>query len=235
MTELTGMSAREVLSDLMECGLGSIAGTAAEILDDQLRRTICPKKVCSARWEEIIRAAHELGMRFPASIMFGHVERPHHHVTHLAIIRRIQRATGGFTEFIPLPFVPYRTRLGRERGITEMISMEYLRRFYAVCRLFFGDLLGNLQVSWVKLGLDNAVDLLDWGASDFGGTLFEENITRSAGGRHGVSLTVTQIRGAIERAGRIAVRRDTQYRLYDTSEPESCDFLSPAARMVGSR
>ena len=235
MTELTGMSAREVLSDLMECGLGSIAGTAAEILDDQLRRTICPKKVCSARWEEIIRAAHELGMRFPASIMFGHVERPHHHVTHLAIIRRIQRATGGFTEFIPLPFVPYRTRLGRERGITEMISMEYLRRFYAVCRLFFGDLLGNLQVSWVKLGLDNAVDLLDWGASDFGGTLFEENITRSAGGRHGVSLTVAQIRGAIERAGRIAVRRDTQYRLYDTSEPESCDFLSPAARMVGSR
>ena len=235
MTELTGMSAREVLSDLVGCGLGSIAGTAAEILDDRVRRTICPNKVSSARWEEIIRAAHELGMRFPASIMFGHIETPYHHVAHLEFVRRIQRETGGFTEFIPLPFVPYRTRLGHERGITEMISMDYLKRFYAVCRLFFGDQIGNLQVSWVKLGLDNAVELLDWGVSDFGGTLYEENITRSAGGRYGVSLTVVQIRGAIERAGCYPVRRDTQYRLYDTPEPAPRDPVSPVAPMAGSR
>jgi len=219
MTELTAMTAREVLSGLISCGLGSIAGTSAEILDDRLRLTICPKKISSARWEEIVRAAHDLGMRFPATIMLGHIDTARDHVAHLEFIRRIQIETGGFTEFIPLPFVPYRTRLGHQYHIAEMISMPYLRRFYAVCRLFFGDLLGNLQVSWVKLGVDNAVELLDWGANDFGGTLHEENITRSAGGRHGVALTVEQIRAAIERVGRQPVRRDTQYNLYNTDSP----------------
>ena len=229
MTELSGMTAREVLGDLMEYGLGSIAGTAAEILDDRLRAVICPNKIRSARWEEIVRTAHALGMRFPATIMFGHVESPRDHVAHLEFIRRIQRETGGFTEFIPLPFVPWRTRLGREHHIADMISMDYLKRFYAVCRLFFGRLLGNLQVSWVKLGVENALTLLDWGANDFGGTLHEENITRTAGGRHGVALTVAQIRAAIERTGRRPVRRDTQYHLYDTPEPEPGEALACAA------
>lgn len=227
MTELTGMAAGEVLEDLMECGLGSIAGTAAEIFDDRLRAQICPHKIGCRRWEEVVRAAHALGMRFPVSIMFGHVETPRHHVAHLEFIRRIQRDTGGFTEFIPLPFVPFRTRLGRERHITEMVSMDYLKRFYAVSRLFFGDLLGNLQVSWVKLGPDKAAELLGWGANDFGGTLHEENITRTAGGSYGVRLTVGQIRQAIERAGRRPVRRDTQYNLYDTPEPQ---VREPAGR-----
>jgi len=221
MTELTGRPAGEVLRDLMECGLGSIAGTAAEILDDGLRREICPRKIATARWEEIIRAAHALGMRFPATIMFGHIETPRQQVAHLEMLRRIQADTGGFTELIPLPFVPYQTRLGREHQIAEMLPMAYLRRFYAVCRLFFGDLLPNLQISWVKLGIDNAVELLDWGVSDFGGTLFEENITRTAGGRHGVRLSVQEIRRAIERAGRRPVRRDTQYHLYETAAPEN--------------
>jgi FO synthase len=229
MTERTGMTAREVLADLMGCGLGSIAGTAAEILDDSLRSVICPNKISSERWEEIVRAGHDLGMRFPATIMFGHIETAREHVGHLEFIRRIQRDTGGFTEFIPLPFVPYRTRLGRERNISEMIAMDYLKRFYAVCRLFFGDLIGNLQVSWVKLGIDNALALLDWGASDFGGTLYEENITRTAGGRHGVRLSVRQIRAAIERAGRRPVRRDTQYRLYDTPEPQPGESVNDVA------
>jgi len=234
MTVLTGMTADEVLSDLMECGLGSIAGTAAEILDDGLRRTICPNKISSARWEEIIRAAHGLCMRFPATIMFGHIETPREHVAHLEFVRRIQQDTGGFTEFIPLPFVPYRTRLGRDFDITEMISMDYVKRFYAVCRLFFGDRIVNLQVSWVKLGIDNAMTLLDWGANDFGGTLHEENITRSAGGRHGVRLSVEQIRCAIERAGRQPVRRDTQYRLYDTAEPDGSDSLVHTVSALGT-
>jgi len=238
MTELTEMTARDVLADLMGCGLGSIAGTAAEILDDSLRSVICPNKISSERWEEIIRDAHALGMRFPATIMFGHVETARQHVAHLEFIRRIQRDTGGFTEFIPLPFVPYRTRLGRERHISEMIPMNYLKRFYAVCRLFFGNLIGNLQVSWVKLGIDNALELLEWGASDFGGTLFEENITRTAGGRHGVRLSVRQIRDAIARAHRRPVRRDTQYRLYDTPEPlpgESVNNVPSAAVGGGSQ
>jgi FO synthase len=234
MTLLSGLMADEVLGDLMECGLGSIAGTAAEILDDRLRSAICPNKIRSSRWEEIIRAAHKLGMRFPATIMFGHIETPREHVAHLEFVRRIQRETGGFTEFIPLPFVPYRTRLGREHHIAEMISMDYLKHFYAVCRLFFGDLIGNLQVSWVKLGIENAMTLLDWGASDFGGTLYEENITRTAGGRHGVRLSVEQIRAAIERAGRRPVRRDTQYHLYDTAEPEPCDSFACAAPSANS-
>jgi FO synthase len=235
MTELTGMAAREVLSDLMDCGLGSIAGTAAEILDNHLRDTICPKKVSTERWEEIVRSAHGLGMRFPATIMLGHIETPQHHVEHLEFIRRIQRDTRGFTEFIPLPFVPYQTRLGSEHQIGKMLPMETLKRFYAVCRLFFGDLLPNLQVSWVKLGIDNAIELLEWGANDFGGTLFEENITRSAGGRHGVAMNVAQLRGAIKRAGRYPVRRDTQYRLFTTAAPEPFEVPASTASVVGSR
>lgn len=234
MTALTGWTAREVLGDLMECGLGSIAGTAAEILDDRLRAAICPGKICSARWEEIVRAAQGLGMRFPATILIGHVETPREHVAHLEFIRRIQGETRGFTEFIPLPFVPWHTALGREHHIAEMISMDYLKRFYAVCRLFFGDLIPNLQVSWVKLGIENALTLLDWGASDFGGTLFEENITRTAGGRHGVYLPVERIRAAIERAGRRPVRRDTQYHLYETPEPEAGNAAASQASLAGS-
>lgn len=220
MCGLTGWTARRVLEDLTDCGLGSIAGTAAEILDDKLRREICAHKIDVERWEEIVRTAHELGMRFPATIMFGHVEDPRHHIEHLDRVRNIQRDTGGFTEFIPLPFVPFETRLGRERKITQMVSMDYLKRFYAVCRLYFGDLLPNLQVSWVKIGIENGIELLQWGVSDFGGTLFEENITRTAGGRHGVSLNVKQIRDAISQAGRRPVRRDTQYNLFSTPEPE---------------
>jgi FO synthase len=233
MTGLTGMSPPEVLRDLMACGLGSIAGTAAEILDDDVRRQICPRKIDVARWEEIVRAAHGLGMRFPATIMMGHIETPRQQAAHLDVLRRIQRDTGGFTELIPLPFVPYCTRLGRKREIAEMLPMSYLRRFYAVCRLFFGDRLEGLQVSWVKLGLDNAIELLDWGVSDFGGTLYEENITRSAGGRHGVSLGIAQIRAAIERVGRIPVRRDTQYRLYETPAPDPSDAVSSASTTIG--
>jgi FO synthase len=130
---------------------------------------------------------------------------------HLRVLRDLQAETGGITEFIPLVFVPYRTRLGRARGIRRMAPKEDVFLLYAVSRLFFGRLIPNLQTSWVKLGLDVAVESFDYGVNDLGGTLLEENITRSAGGTHGQALTLDEMADAIRRAGRTPIRRDTLY------------------------
>jgi 7,8-didemethyl-8-hydroxy-5-deazariboflavin synthase CofH subunit len=211
------LSVRETFAKLLEAGYGSLCGTAAEILVDEVRREICPSKLSTARWVEIVRTAHEMGIRSTSTILFGHIEKPVHIARHLAVLRDIQAATGGITEFIPLPFVPYRTPLGQARGIREMIPKEDVFLLYAVARLFFGRLIPNLQTSWVKLGLDTAVESFDYGVNDLGGTLMEENITRSAGGRHGQALTLDQMAGAIRGAGRTPVRRDTLYHYLDAA------------------
>jgi len=212
----SGLSVRETFARLLEAGYGSLCGTAAEILVDEVRREICPSKLSTARWVEIVRTAHEMGIRSTSTILFGHIERPEHIAAHLRVLRDLQRATGGITEFIPLVFVPYRTPLGRARGIREMVPKEEVFLLYAVSRLFFGRLIPNLQVSWVKLGLDVAAESFDYGVNDLGGTLLSENITRSAGGRHGQALTLGEMADAIRRAGCIPVRRDTLYRYLET-------------------
>jgi 7,8-didemethyl-8-hydroxy-5-deazariboflavin synthase CofH subunit len=211
LTEKTGLALPEVIGRLMKAGLGSMAGTAAEILVDEVRRKISPAKISSARWTEIVQTAHRMGLPSTATILIGHIERDGDIIAHLDRIRTIQRRTQGFTEFIPLPFVPFRTRLGSETGQKEMVPWRRLRRIYAVCRLFLFPAIPNLQTSWVKLGLRRALETLELGVNDFGGTLFEENITRSAGGGNGESLSEAQIREVLIRAGKIPCQRTTLY------------------------
>ena len=210
------LAPREVFTQLLEAGYGSLCGTAAEILVDEVRRQICPSKLSTDRWVEIVRTAHEMGIRSTSTILFGHIEKPIHVAAHLRVLRDLQAQTGGITEFIPLVFVPYRTPLGRTHGIREMVAKEEVFLLYAVSRLFFGRLIPNLQTSWVKLGLDTAVESFDYGVNDLGGTLMSENITRLAGGRHGQVMTLDGMVRAIAGAGRTPVRRDTLYHFLDT-------------------
>ncbi|MBM4017856.1 MAG: 7,8-didemethyl-8-hydroxy-5-deazariboflavin synthase subunit CofH [Planctomycetes bacterium] len=214
-SQRAGLAVRETFAKLLEAGYGSLCGTAAEILVDEVRQEICPSKLPTARWVEIVRTAHDMGIRSTSTILFGHVERPEHIAVHLRVLRDLQARTGGITEFIPLPFVPYRTPLGKARGIREMVRKEKVFLLYAVSRLFFARLLPNLQTSWVKLGLDAAVESFRYGVNDLGGTLLEENITRTAGGRHGQALAPGEMAAAIRRAGRTPVRRDTLYHYLD--------------------
>jgi FO synthase len=158
-----------------------------------------------------------MGIRSTSTILFGHIERPVHVARHMAVLREIQQATGGITEFIPLPFVPYQTPLGQAHGIREMIPKEDVFLLYAVARLFFGRLIANLQTSWVKLGLDVAAESFNYGVNDLGGTLMEENITRTAGGRHGQALKLDEMVAAIRGAGCTPVRRDTLYHFLDAA------------------
>lgn len=156
-----------------------------------------------------------MGIRSTSTILFGHIETPAHVAEHLRVLRDLQVNTGGITEFIPLPFVPYRTPLGRSRGIREMVAKEDAFLLYSVARLFFGRLIPNVQVSWCKLGLEAAVESFGCGVNDLGGTLLSENITRLAGGRHGQALTVDEMAAAIRRAEKVAVRRGTLYHYLD--------------------
>ncbi len=214
-----GLAPRETFRKLLEAGYGSLCGTAAEILVDEVRREICPSKLSTARWVEIVRTAHELGIRSTSTILFGHIERPEHVAAHLRVLRDLQAETGGITEFIPLVFMPFHTPLGRARSIRHVLPKQEVFLLYAVARLYFGRLIPNLQTSWVKLGVDVAVESFDYGVNDLGGTLMSENITRSAGGTHGQALTLADMAAAIRRAGRTPVRRDTLYHFLDAAVP----------------
>ena len=212
-----GTTPRETFRRLLDAGYGSLCGTAAEILVDEVRREICPNKLPTARWVEIVRTAHEMGIRSTSTILFGHIERPEHVARHLGVLRDLQAETGGFTEFIPLVFVPYKTPLGLARGIREMIPKADVFLLYSVARLFFGRLLANLQTSWCKLGTDVAAESLSYGVNDLGGTLLAESITRTAGGRHGEAMTPAEMAALIRRAGKVPVRRDTLYHCLDAA------------------
>jgi 7,8-didemethyl-8-hydroxy-5-deazariboflavin synthase CofH subunit len=211
LAERSGRSLERTLAALMEAGLGSMAGTAAEILVDRVRREICPGKISSAQWVEVVKTAHRLGLKSTATVLFGHIETPEEIVQHLSVIRGVQRETGGFTEFVPLLFVPRSTPLGGERSFGSGAPWGFICRVYAVSRIFLSPSFKNLQTSWVKLGVERALDTLNAGANDFGGTLFEENITRSAGGSFGEFLGVEQIRSGLIRRGKIPAERDTLY------------------------
>src|SRR5579875_2202371 len=212
MCDVSGLGAREVFSRLREAGLGSTPGTAAEVLDDGVRERISPNKLPVSRWVQIIQACHLEGIRSTATVMFGHVEQPAELARHMLVVRELQERTGGFTEFVPLSFVPFRTRLGRMHGIQEIPAGENLKHT-AVFRLALGDGIVNLQASWVKMGLSLATEALKWGVNDLGGTLMEESISRMAGATHGVRLEPHQLVGAAHRAGRPAAERTTLYEI----------------------
>ena len=214
-----GATLEAAVDALVDAGWGSMCGTAAEILDDSVREVICPDKISTARWREIVETVHNHDVMSSATILFGHVEKAGHVVTHLEILRDIQKSTRGFTEFIPLPFMPYNTRLGREAGIGTMVSKDECFMLYAVSRLYFAETIRNVQVSWVKLGLDAAVESLALGVNDMGGTLFEENITRLAGGTEGQYLSAESLIAAIRRAGRTPRQRTTLYELLPETRP----------------
>jgi FO synthase len=215
MCERSGKEPGEVFEYLLECGLGSTPGTAAEVLDDGVRQRISPNKLPAERWVEIIEASHRAGLRSTSTVMFGHIEEPRELARHMRVVRALQERTGGITEFVPLSFIPFNTMLGRTHGIEEISMAENLKHT-AAFRLALGKTIGNLQASWVKMGLEGATESLRWGVNDLGGTLMEENISRMAGSQHGVRLDPEQLIAAARAAGREPAQRTTLYEIVET-------------------
>jgi FO synthase len=212
MCDTSGLSPDAVFERLRGAGLDSTPGTAAEVLHDGVRQRISPNKLPVARWVQIIEASHRAGLRSTATVMFGHIEEPWELAEHMRVVRELQDRTGGFSEFVPLSFIPFHTLLGRTHGVQEITREENLKHT-AVFRLALGRSIRNLQASWVKMGLDAATESLRWGVNDLGGTLMEENISRLAGSYHGVMLEPSDLVGAAHRAGRPAAERTTLYEL----------------------
>jgi FO synthase len=210
MCDVSGLSPRAVFARLREAGLDSTPGTAAEVLHDGVRERISPNKLPAGRWVEIIEASHAEGLRSTVTVMFGHIEEPAELAEHMRVVRALQERTGGFTEFVPLSFIPFHTMLGRTHGIEE-ISREENLKHTAAFRLALGRTIPSLQASWVKMGLDAATEALRWGVNDLGGTLMEESISRMAGSYHGVRLEPADLIGAAHAAGRPAAERTTLY------------------------
>jgi FO synthase len=215
MCERSGKSPEAVFDYLLECGLGSTPGTAAEVLHDGVRARISPNKLPADRWVQIIEACHRSGLRSTSTVMFGHVEEPWELARHMRVVRELQERTGGITEFVPLSFIPYQTLLGRTHGIEEISAQENLKHT-AAFRLALGKTIPNLQASWVKMGLEAATESLRWGVNDLGGTLMEENISRMAGSQHGVRLEPEQLIDAARAAGRRPAQRTTLYEIVET-------------------
>ena len=214
--ETLGISVRQFLTELKDAGLGTLPGTAAEILDDQVRTHLCPDKIRTSQWAQVMITAHELGLRATSTIMFGHIDHPRSWANHLEVIRQIQARTGGFTEMVPLPFVHMGSPIYLRGQSRPGPTWDEVVLIHAVSRIAFDGLINNIQASWVKLGLDGGARLLDAGCNDLGGTLMGEIITRSAGAEHGQEVTPAQFRQVIEGAGRIPVLRNTVYEALET-------------------
>jgi 7,8-didemethyl-8-hydroxy-5-deazariboflavin synthase CofH subunit len=220
----TGMALRDYLRMMKDEGLGSIPGTAAEILDDRVRKELSPNKLPAARWVEIITAAHELEIPTTSTMMYGHVEEPADWVRHILLLRSIQRRTGGFTEFVPLGFVHENTRLYRHGGARPGAKLEEHLRVHALARVLLHGAIQNLQVSWVKLGFETSLACLQAGANDFSGTLMEESISKAAGATFGENVPPEEFRAKIRSIGRVPAERTTTYKIrrsFDGSEEEA--------------
>ena len=199
------------LGRLRDAGLGSLPGTAAEVLDDEVRAILCPDKVNTAQWLEVVETAHNVGLRTTSTIMFGHVDKPVHWARHLIRLRELQARTGGITEFVPLPFVHMEAPIYLRGGARRGPSWRETVLIHAVARLALHPLIPNIQTSWVKLGPTGAGVCLESGANDFGGTLMNETITRSAGASHGQELPPEKMDAVIRSLGREPGQRSTLY------------------------
>jgi 7,8-didemethyl-8-hydroxy-5-deazariboflavin synthase CofH subunit len=230
----SGMALADYLRWLVDAGLGTIPGTAAEILDDDVRQKLSPRKLSRERWVEIVTTAHELGLRSSSTVMYGHIETPGHLARHLALLRDIQKQTGGFTEFVPLGFIHERNMLYNFLGSRPGPSMLEDLRIIAVARLFLRPWITNVQISWVKMGPKLGQMGLCAGANDFGGTLMEESISRESGADHGENLPPEEMRRLIREAGRIPVERSTTYAVLRRFEDPALDppSLEPGRRPV---
>ena len=235
IAEKDGLSYAEVIAALQEAGVDSMPGTAAEVLDDDVRRILCPEKTNTATWIEIVGTAHQLGMPTTSTMLSGHIETPEQQMRHLEKLRSLQQTardrgySGYITEFILLPFVgqeapkPLRRRVGRDQPVLEDALL-----LTAVARIFLGNWISNHQPSWVKLGLDGATKALQWGCNDIGGTLMEEHITTMAGAKGGTCMEVETLQEAISSLGRPHQQRDTLYRQLSpiTSPSTMLQFVS---------
>jgi FO synthase len=211
-----GVSFREFLNACKDHGLGTIPGTAAEILDDEVRWLLTKGKLPADTWEEIVRTAHDVGIRSSSTIMFGHVDAPPHWVAHLRRIARIQQDTGGFTEFVPLPFIHRNAPIYLAGHARPGPSFDDSIRMHAVARILLDGVIHNVQVSWVKLGVQASTTILRSGANDFGGTLMEETISRMAGAGWGIRMTPAEFDEAIRSIGRTPAVRTTTYDRIET-------------------
>ena len=199
------------LLSLKAAGLGSLPGTAAEVLDDEVRAVLCPDKIDTARWLEVMRTAHDVGLRSTATIMFGHVDGYPHWARHLLRVRDLQAETGGFTEWVPLPFVHMEAPIFLRGHARRGPSFREAVLMHAVGRLVLHPLVANVQASWVKMGPQGVRACLRSGANDMGGTLMEETITRAAGATHGSEMTPADLETLANSIGRRPRRRTTLY------------------------
>ncbi len=218
--ETLGVTVRDFLTRLRDAGLGTLPGTAAEILDDDVRLHLCPDKIRTAQWAEVMITAHELGLRSTGTIMFGHVDSPRAWANHYEVLRQIQLRTGGITEIVPLPFVHMGAPIYLRGRSRPGPTWDEVVLVHAVARIAFDGLIDNIQSSWVKLGIEAGVRLLDAGCNDLGGTLMDEIISRSAGASHGTFLGPDDFEAAIRGAGRVPARRTTVYELLETATPD---------------
>lgn len=233
----TGMPLREYLQMMKDEGLGSIPGTAAEILDDRVRRELSPNKLPVARWVEIITTAHELGIPTTSTMMYGHVEEPADWVRHILLLRSIQKRTGGFTEFVPLGFIHENTRLFKHGGARPGAKRDEHLRVHALARVLLHGAIKNIQVSWVKLGFETSLACLNAGANDFSGTLMEENISKAAGATFGEYVSPQDFRRMIRSIGRIPAERTTAYKirqLYNDSDEVQAAAPQPQLNLLQS-
>jgi FO synthase len=216
-----GLSIRDYLAMLKDEGLGSLPGTAAEILHDDIRAQICPDKLTTAEWLGVVRDAHKVGIPTTSTIMYGHLERPEHWAAHLLELRRLQGETGGFTEFVPLPLVHMEAPFYRKGQSRKGPSWREALMMHAVARIALHGRIGSIQCSWVKLGADGAAAVLAAGCNDLGGVLMNESISRAAGAAHGQEIGIHELRAAAASAGRPLRQRTTLYRLLGEAEAVS--------------
>jgi len=211
---ISGMSVEEALRELKRSGLDSLTGTSAEVLSDRVRKIICPGKISTQQWIETIKTAHKVGISTNATLMYGHVETLEERIDHILTIKEIQKETGGFSEFIPMAFLPYNNPVGEKMMASGKFATTGLEdlQLIALSRILLHNHVNNIQATWVKLGKKLAQVALQCGANDLGGTLMEDQISTASGGNNGEYVSPSEFEWMIKGAGRIPLQRDTIYR-----------------------